>query len=360
MIDQERLLKSFLHLVAVDSPSGQEAALTKMLADRLSDLGVDPWIDPMGNLIARIPGEGSWILLSAHMDTVPPCQGVKPVLKDGWVYTDGSTILGADDKSGIAVILEALTSLREDHRPHSSVELVFTVGEEIGLLGAKGLDPSSLNAKEGIVLDHGSPVEAMIVKAPGQNSLDVTVHGRAAHAGVCPEKGINAIQVASEAISRMPLGRIDDETTANVGTIKGGNARNIVPELVEIRAEARSHDEDKLHIQTQRMIKAFQEAASQYGATVDLDVARAYFPYVIPLEAPIVQRSLKASRSLETDLQLQATGGGSDANVFNQKGITTIILSTGYHDNHTTSERIRLSDMVKSAALLAGILELGA
>jgi tripeptide aminopeptidase len=284
---------------------------------------------------------------------------VKPIVEGDWVRSDGSTILGADDKSGVAVILEALTVLKEGGIPHLPLELAFTVREEVGLLGALSLDLGASKVPWGIVLDHGEPVEAMVVRAPSQNSLDVLLRGRAAHAGVEPEKGISAIRAAAEAIAALPLGRIDEETTANVGTIQGGSARNIVPEEVRLQAEARSHDPAKLQAQTERMVRAFQEKAASLGAQAQVQVSRAYTGYSLSPETEIVQRVLAAGQALGLALQLTSTGGGSDANVFNERGITTIILSSGYRDNHTTHEAQHIPSLAQSARLLVEVLRAG-
>lgn len=359
-MNPSRLLDTFLDLVAIDSPSGEEHAVAHYIADRLRVLGIEPRMDRSGNVLGSVAGSGPKLLLSAHMDNVPPCLGVKAIVEGDWVHSDGSTVLGADDKSGVAVLLEALETLKEEGPDHLPLELALTVREETGLEGAQALDTESLGVSCGLVLDHGDPIEAVVVQAPTQNSLDVIITGKAAHAGVSPERGISAILAAAQAIASMRLGRLDYETTANVGTIQGGTARNIVPEVVRIMAEARSHNLAKLQAQTELMVHAFQEKAAALGAVARVEVSRAYTGYHLTTEAPIVRRALAAGKALGLDIHLTATGGGSDANVFNQRGIPTVIMSTGYVDAHATTETQSISAMGRAVGLLVQILRQGA
>lgn len=355
-MSSSRLLQAFLDMVAINSPSGEEGAMALYVADRLRSLGMQPRIDETGNVLASVSGTGPSLLLCAHLDNVPPCLGVKAVVDGDRVRSDGTTILGADDKSGVAVLLEALEVLQEKLLSHLPLEVAFTVREEVGLDGARALDTAALGVAWGMVLDHGDPVEAVVVRAPTQNSLDIVIHGRAAHAGVSPELGISAILAASHAISVLPLGRLDAETTANVGTIQGGSARNIVPAEVHIQAEARSHNVAKLEAQTALMVKTLQEKATALGAEARVEVSRAYTGFSIPVEAPVARRAVEAGRALGLDVKLTATGGGSDANVFNERGIPTVIMSTGYRDAHATTESQSISAMARATELLVQFL----
>lgn len=358
MIDANRLVATFLDLVAIDSPSGAEEAIGAHLAQRLAELGGAVERDEHGNLIARWPGElddGEWLLLSAHMDTVGKDTGIAPVIRDGVIYSDGATILGSDDKSGVAIILEVVQSLREDGRRHSSLEAAITVGEEVGLLGARLLDVGKLRARQGYVLDTDGPIGTIVTSAPGQDSLEARIHGRKAHAGAEPERGINAIRVAAEAIASMPLGRIDAETTANIGVIQGGEATNIVPDQVTIRGEARSRDDGKLAAQTAAMAAALRDAAERHGARVDLKIKRAYTAYRLPESHRVVARAVDAARRLDLEPLIVATGGGSDANIYAERGIPCVVLSTGMADVHTPREHIAIADMVDAARLLEAI-----
>lgn len=358
MVNQDRLIDTFLELVQIDSPSGQEQAIGLHLQARLRALGLETRLDKAGNLIGRLKGgTGLPLLLSAHMDTVGNDTGIKPVIRDGVIYSDGTTILGADDKSGVAAILETLAVLRERRLPHPSLEVVISVGEEQGLQGARQVDTAQLQARCGIVLDSGGPIGHIVVSAPSQDSLVFTVHGRTAHAGAEPEKGINAIRVAAEAIAAIPLGRVDEETTSNVGRIEGGTARNIVPDRVTVIGEARSRDDAKLERLTATIVEAFQQAAARYGASVEADVTRAYNSYHITEDEPVVRAVTAAARSLGHVVELRASGGGTDGNIYNAAGIPCIVLSTGMADVHTPHEHIAISDLVASAGLLLASLQ---
>lgn len=360
MINESRLVQTFLDLVVIDSPSGQEREVADELVRRFTALGGEVVRDVHHNLIARWPAtrsQGDWLMLSAHMDTVGTDVGIKPQIRDGIIYSDGTTILGGDDKSGVAVILEVIESLREDGAAHPPLEAVITVSEELGLVGAKLLDKSQLRARQGFILDAGGPLSDLVVSAPSQDKLHVTVHGRKAHAGAAPEKGINAIRVASEAIAAMPLGRIDEETTANIGVIHGGTATNIVPDEVEVRGEARSRNNEKLAQQTAAMIAAFDAAAERYGARVQVKLERSYNAYAVTAETPVVAQAMAALRGLDLTPALKASGGGTDGNIYAEHGTYCAIISSGMEDVHTNDEHIAIADMVACARLLQGIVE---
>lgn len=376
MIQRDRMRDHFLTLVRIDSHSRRERDVAIHLKDELIRLGAEVSFDQadqmvggtVGNLIARIPGNQPGVapfLLCAHMDTVGPGEGITPRVEQDIITSDGSTILGADDKSGIAIICEVLRVIKEDAIPHGEIEIAFTVCEETGLQGARYLDVSRLHARTGLVLDSSNP-DHLITRAPCANRLQFTVRGLEAHAGVAPEKGINAIQIASEAIAAMRLGRLDDETTANIGIIEGGHAINIVPNAVTVRGEARSHDEAKLIAQTEHMIHCFQMAAARHELTLDGEVRRAQVTYevqrdydrlFIPEEARIIQLVREAARTLGREITLWRTGGASDANILCAKGLEVANLGTGQQEVHTVREHLRLSEMVRSAELVLETLK---
>jgi tripeptide aminopeptidase len=376
MVHRDRMRDHFLTLVQIDSPSRKEREVAMHLKDELIRLGADVSFDDadrmvsgtIGNLIARISGTRPGMapfLLCAHMDTVGPGEGIKPQVEHDIVKSDGTTILGADDKSGIAIICEVLRVIQEQTIPHGDIEIVFTICEETGLQGARHLDISKLHARMGLVLDSSNP-NHLITRAPCANRLHFTVQGLEAHAGVCPEKGINAIRIASEAIAGMRLGRLDEETTANIGIIDGGNAINIVPNAVTVQGEARSHDETKLESQTTHMIRCFEEAVARHQPAVDGGVQRAqvtcqvqrdYDRLFIPEDAGIVHLVREAARALGREIILWRTGGASDANILCAKGLEVANLGTGHQEVHTVREHLRLSDMVRSAELVLETLK---
>lgn len=371
MINRERLLAEFLELIKINSPTRSEREVAETLKSRLENIGMEVTEDDAGqefggncgNVFAYLKGnrpKAPVILLSAHMDTVDPCLNIEPLVHDGIITSVGPTILGADDKSGIAPILEALRTIKEQNIPHGDVQVIFSVAEEGGLNGAKNLDKTLLKADLGFVLDCvGGPGE-IVLAAPGQDRLNVTIKGRAAHAGFAPEEGVSSIVVAAKAISSMPTGRIDDETTANIGTIRGGRATNIVADKVEIACEARSRDLLKLEHQTNQMCKVFQHCAEEMGAVAEIEVIRLYEPFRLTEESQVVVIASQAARSAGLKVVTGVTGGGSDANYYNRYGIPCAVLGTGMQKPHTTEEWIEEEDLYRTADLLIEIVKLAA
>jgi tripeptide aminopeptidase len=379
LINQERLKKLLIELIKIDSLSRKEYDVAMRLKREMEELGAKVSIDDagdkvdgnVGNLIAHFSGTAPTatpILLSAHMDTVVPGEGIVPILDGDIVRTDGRTVLGGDDKSGVAIICEVLRVIKENSLPCSDVDVLFTICEEAGLIGAKCLDVNRLRARTGLVLDSDS-VGFLFIKAPAANRMEFHVHGLEAHAGVCPEKGVNAIKVASEGIAQMSLGRIDHETTANIGVIEGGAAVNIVPNSVILKGEARSHSQEKLDRQTQHMLRCLQDAAARqtlelpggrFTAKVEAKIERDYDRMDVPEGAPIVQLVREAAKNLRLEIKTLATGGGCDANVLNQKGLEVANLSTGMREIHTVKEWLDLKDLNFSAQVVLEVLRLNA
>ncbi|MFW5901773.1 MAG: M20/M25/M40 family metallo-hydrolase [Thermodesulfobacteriota bacterium] len=373
MIQHERLAETFKKLVMIDSVSRSEAqiseAICQMLAPFDPEIRVDGAAGPTGsdtgNLIVRIAGntDAAPLMLNAHMDTVEPGRGVVPRFSDGVFTSEGSTILGADDKSAIAIILEVLQVLKENSLSHGPLELVFTICEEIGLLGAKNLDYSLISAPFGYALDT-SATDAIITRAPGANQVEVNVHGKDAHAGADPENGINAILLASQAIAGLSLGRIDEETTCNIGVFEAVGASNIVPAHARIKGEVRSHDETKLAEVTRGITAAFDASVESWRGhhgggelpRVDAKVHKEFSATRIPEDHPVVSLAFKAAAGLGRGMIAKRSGGGSDANVFFANGIMTGVIGTGMTDIHSTRESIRLEEMIKSTQLLIEII----
>jgi tripeptide aminopeptidase len=374
-IDHERLAQTFQTLVQFDSVSREEGRFAALLQNRLEALGVATRYDrsapqtgsDTGNLIGHLAGtiDKKPLLFSAHMDTVEPGRGIRPVFKDGVFTSAGDTVLGADDKSAIAILLEIIATLKHSRTPTAPIDFVFSTCEEIGLLGAKHLDFDLISAGMGFVLDSRDP-DRLINRAPSANRLRLDVFGKEAHAGASPEKGINAIFIASRAIAAIEWGRLDHETTRNIGTLRGGVATNIVPSRVSIDAEVRSHSEEKLNQATGQIIAAFQEVVDAYppnpfnGSRPRLEyrILPDFKRTHIPDDHPVVRLAAQAAGNLGRCLRTQAAGGGSDANIFFQKGIVAGVLGTGMQDPHTHGEQIALKDMARACELVLEIIRL--
>lgn len=363
-INQQRLVDHFIDLVKIDSESRFEKEIAETLAEQLGELGfsvsklpVPTEVSNGFNVYARLEGKvEDSVVLSCHMDTVTPGIGIEPIIEDGIIRSKGATILGGDDKSGIAAIMEAVRIIKENNQDHKTIELAFTVHEEGGLFGSEHFDMSFITSNKAIVLDTGGPIGTIVNAAPGQQKIVAKYIGRPAHAGLAPEEGISAIQVAAEAITNMQLLRIDEETTANIGIVEGGNATNIVMPELNIVAEARSLNDGKLTKQVDHMIDTFKAAAEKHGAEVDIESSRAYNAFVIADDHPHIE-SVKASfTAIGAKPFTKGTGGGSDANNFNAKGLTTVNISTGMAKVHTTEEYIAIDDMVKVTEFLTHYL----
>ena len=346
----------FMSFVRIGSESGDEKLMLAHLQEMLRDeLEAECLRDEFGNLIARVPGKNSHrtapILLGAHADTVKPGIGIEPVLQDGVVRSASDTILGADNKAGIAEIIEAVLTARR--RP--PLEIVITRSEEIGLLGAKNLDLSLIESKIGFVLDT-SDLNAVLLGGPTHINIDIQVLGKGAHAGIRPEEGISAVRTAAKAILMMPEGRIDSETTANIGIIHGGEARNGIPAKVHIQAECRSLSHEKALRQAAVIEKAFREAAHDMGARVVIAPSIEYEATRIELDRPAVQAACRAIASAGLEPQPRVSTGGSDAIVLTARGIETVVLGYGGKKAHSTEEHIAIEDMERAAQIVRNLL----
>lgn len=369
MINRERVLRTFLEYVQIDSESHHEKAMTERLATDLRALGLEVYTDQAGripgvdsngaNVYCFLEGDPSHdaILFSAHMDTVTPGQGIDPCIEDGYVRARGDTVLGADDKSGVAAIMEALRALVESGVPHRSVEVVFTIREEGGLCGSANLEYDRIRSKYGVVLDASNDVGKIVTSAPGQIRLYADIYGKRSHAGSDPEKGVSAIQAAAAAVSRMRLQRIDEETTANIGTLSCVGATNVVQDHVTLAAEARSRSPQKLEAQQAHMIQCLKDACEEYGARLEYRVDQSYHSYGFPDSHPLVQLLMKKCREIGAEPWTTYTGGGTDGNNFNFHGIETVVLACGMELEHTTDERIRVQNLEDAARLVLSIMK---
>jgi len=362
------LIDCFTDLCAISSPPGQERAVADRVLAYLRDLGLEADEDgagvmvgsTAGNVYCRLPGNGGGgtpIFLCAHLDTVPPTGPIEPVVEDGVVRNAAGTILGADDKAAVAVMLEAARRIVEEGRPHAGVELLFTPKEEVGLLGAAAFDHTRLAARVGYVYDQASPIGEVILGAPHQRSLYVTFRGRAAHAGMVPEEGRSAIAAAARAIADLRLGRLDEETSANVGLIEGGTARNIVPARCSFEAEARSHDERKLADLVAEMLEAVTFAATLAGCAVETEVRETYRGYRFRPDEPAVRLALEGIRRAGIEPRTGFTGGAADANIFNERGLACVNLSNGMAQIHTPDEHIAVEDLERMVDVTLGLVD---
>lgn len=344
-----------MSLVAIDSPAGHEKIVSDFIAKEFKKIGVIAKEDAYGNLIAKIPGQGVPLMLCAHMDTVEPGRGIEAVVKGDLITSVGDNILGADDKGGITEILVAVEHLVSNKIPHRPLEIVFTREEETGSYGAKNLDYKKLKAKEGLVLDRSGNATTIVVAAPFITDITINIQGKAAHSGH-PEKGVDAIKVAARAITQARIGRIDDETTANVGIIRGGEIRNGVPERVMIHAEVRSHVKTKMTKEVKAIKEIFEKTAKLGGAKIKLTIKPECDGYKYSLNDPLVKKLGQLWNKLGTDPSFEKVGGVSDANIFVKHGIKAVTIGYGGKDPHTSKESIRVSDMAKIANFLVNFL----
>lgn len=368
IVDQERLVNEFMELVQIDSETKNEEKIATILKDKFTKLGLHVQEDNSkkdtghgaGNLICNLKANTSGIdpiYFTSHMDTVVPGKDIKPTIKDGYIVSDGTTILGADDKAGIAAIMETIRLLLENDIKHGDIQFIITAGEESGLVGAKFIDKELLKAKYGYAIDSNGDVGDLIIAAPTQAKLNVIMKGKTAHAGLAPEKGISAITLASKAISKMPLGRIDQETTANIGSFQGGKQTNIVCDHVEIEAEVRSLVPEKMEAQVQLMKEKFEETAISFGGSAEVNAEVMYPGFKQSREDRVVDVARNAAKAIGRESKLLSSGGGSDANIFAGLNMPTINLAVGYEEIHTTNERIKISELVKITEFIYAIIK---
>lgn len=367
MINAERLVNAFMEYVSISSPTRHEREFAEYLMGILTELGFEVQMDDAGekvgsdsgNVLARLKGslpDAPPLIFICHMDTVSPGIGIKPVLADGVIRSDGTTILGADDKSGIAAVIEAIRTLKETGIPHGDIELAFSIYEEGGLYGAKNMDCSYFKGEDIFVLDSSGDLGRIVVQSPAQDHLEFTIHGKPSHAGLAPEEGISAIQVAARAIADMNLLRIDADTTANIGRIEGGGATNIVPAEATVIAEARSLDENKLKAQSEHMVQCFERACEQAGAELESKVERMYPAFSLDVNHPIIARTEAAYAACGIATTLTSTGGGSDTNIYSGKGFNAVVLGTGMRKPHTLEEHIYVTDLVHTARFVYALI----
>lgn len=360
MPNQERLINDFCDLVRIDSPSGEEWDVALQVSDRLANLGFQVARDDHGNVIAREDGARP-LLLSAHLDTVDPGRSIRPQVAGDRITSDRNTILGGDCKAGVAAILEALETVREEGRPRRPVQVVFTRGEEIGLVGASNLDFSMIDATEAVVFDGNGPVNTITGGSPTYMAFDINIRGRGAHAGVEPEKGLSAIQIASDIISDLPQGRIDEETTFNVATITGGTVRNAVPSEASITGEFRSMNVESLELLRMQLLNSIGNIRGRYTeAEITENLEMMFQMYRLDPTEATAQLVTRVMRNMGLEPNIQPSGGGTDGNVFRLNGIESVVVGMSTNLMHTIDEYVVIPDLMNTARFCEQLMAYGA
>ena len=348
------LLKEFLELTSYSVPSGHEGEIRNCLRRKLTELGFETWIDEAfpetgsGNLYGRLPGntEEEPLLFAAHMDTVTPCENKHVIVEpEGLIHTDGTTILGSDDVTGIVELLAALRRIRDEKIPHRTIEVVFTASEEYFVQGAQRLRYDTLTAKKAFILDTDGEIGRAVVAAPTGIRIVANLNGKAAHAALKPEDGINAVRMAADAISQMRLGRVDKDTTANIGIITGGSSGNIVPEHCFVEGETRSLRHESALEQRDHMVQCFRDAAEKYGGTCDIETTLVYNAWAIPEDSELCLMFENACGKCGIAPVFESACGGSDASMMSAHGIECLVAATGMHEIHSVREYTTLDEM---------------
>ncbi len=355
MINKERLLKNYISLTCIEGVSKIEKVVMEEVINRLEELGIDYEFDKAnrktggncGNLIAHIKGnfeKGSPFFFSAHVDTIMS-SACTPVIKDGVIYSDGNVVLGADDRAGVAAMLEAVETAIENGLSYPDIDLLFLVCEEIGLLGSKYLDFSKVNGKYGFVIDSSADVGKVIYKAPTHYSCEITIKGKAAHAAIAPELGVHTIKIAADAISKTEVGRVTGDTTVSIGTIQGGIKTNVIPEQTDIKGEIRSLNVDEIPVFRKKLENTFKKSAEEYGGKCSFEWKKEYIGFSLEEDSEIIKWITKSMENAGIKPELIPFIGGSDANNYNEKGIPAINLGLGYKKNHSSEEYLKVDDL---------------
>ncbi|MGL5544296.1 MAG: M20/M25/M40 family metallo-hydrolase [Cetobacterium sp.] len=366
MIREARLVENFLDMVKISSPSKNERAIGDYLIKLLEDLGLEVKEDNAGEInggncgniigVLKSPGKKRF-LFSAHMDTVVPCEKITPIVENGVIKSDGTSILGGDDKGGIAAIIEMLRVIKENNLEHPEIIVVFSMAEEIGLLGSKVFDIESYGVDFGFILDSSGKPGKIITKAPSAARGIIKIIGKPAHAGISPESGINALTVAAHAITKIKLGRIDSETTSNIGVVKGGQATNIVMPSVELDYEARSLSNEKLENLLKETFQIFEDVCKEFGAKIENTVKVEYPGFALEDNAEVVEIVKAACKKIGIESETVSSGGGSDTNIYNNKGVPSVNLAVGMSKVHTLEEYIEIKDLVDLSKILVEIIK---
>ncbi|MEG0068998.1 M20/M25/M40 family metallo-hydrolase [Cetobacterium sp.] len=366
MVQENRIVKNFLEMVKISSPSKNERAIGDYLINVLKELGLEVTEDNAGeinggncgNIIGVLKAEGKKkYLFSAHMDTVVPCEKINPIVENGIIKSDGTSVLGGDDKGGIAAIIEMLQVIKENKLDHPEIVVVFSMAEEIGLLGSKAFEIEKYSIDYGFILDSSGKPGKIITKAPSAARGKLTIVGKPAHAGISPENGINALTVAAHAITKIKLGRVDAETTSNIGVVSGGQATNIVMPTVELDYEARSLSNEKLNLLLEETFEIFEKVCKEFGATFENKVNVEYPGFALDDNEKVIEIVMDACKKIDLKGETASSGGGSDTNIYNSKGIPSVNLAVGMTKVHTLEEYIEIKDLVDLSKMLVEIIK---
>lgn len=367
-VDEGKLLDLFLQLIRIDSVSLHERAMMDFLTQKFNGWQIEVAEDEAatkiggnaGNLVVRLQGKSANsvpLVLLAHTDTVRSTANVKPIIDNGIIRSDGTTILGADNRSAVAIILYVIGELIEKKLSYRSLEIVFTVAEELGMFGALALDFNRLNAKEGYIFDCSAKPGSYVAVSPTAYDFRVECQGRPAHSAVAPEKGINAISMALEIMNQFPVGRINQETVANIGTIHGGSADNVVPDQVTFTGEFRSFSPSEIERIKTELETSCRSVSQKYGGKCQVSFKLGFEGYKFEPDMPVIDRLHRAMEQLHLVPDPIVYSGGSDVNVLNANGIKAVNVGIGASNPHSNEEQIALSDMVKGTELLLRLVE---
>lgn len=367
-VNEERLLKLFLEMAKINGPSSKESLVSTFLIEELPKLGFQLTFDEahknfdgeVGNLIAWHEGTDSTIpplFFSTHMDTVLPTEHLKPIIKDGVIYSDGTTILGADDRAALSSYIEAMRAIIESGTPHGPIELILTVNEQAGLVGAKYMDYNKIKSKQGYIFDSSGDVGQIILQGPYSSRIWFTVKGNAAHIALNAEVGRNAFLIAAEGLLNMKLGEIDSETLANIGIIQGGELTSIIPGTVTLGGEVRSFSKEKLDAQLNHMKEVLEAAAKKYQGNVEIKIDEKYLGFNISEENILVKTVQEAAENIQVSSYLTKTLGGADTNILNENKLTCITLGNGFRNIHSFNENISIENLVNTGRLTAALIE---
>lgn len=354
MINKKRLLDTFINLVKIDSPTKEEKEISVYICNLLEKRGIKCFRDKLNNVLVKIPGRGAPLLLSAHLDTVEPGRGVRPVIKNGKITPDGRTVLGADDKVAVAAIIEAISKMHEAKLDSRPLDVIFTVSEETGSYGVLGLDYSKISANEGYIFDTSKGIGTIVTASPFYDRFDAEIIGKSSHASL-PENGINAVSILRDALNLIKVGRVSRNTLVNIGVLQGGDARNTIPGLIRLKGEVRSFSRKEQNQNVEKIETIFRNVSKKHGSKLKFNHIRENSGYNYKNNDKMIVDIIRVMRKMRINPVLLKVYGCSDANVFLEKGIRVLNLGDGAKNAHTVREEIKISDLNKLSELILSL-----